>query len=205
MIHHRFFNTAPILCFSHVQVASSVPGSLAVFPIPHTNASLKRAANDWCAGGERKEAIKRRFGPIEEWGVSEVTSMFQLFRGQLEFNEDLSKWRVGKVTSMRGTFSGATAFNCDLSGWDVGNVKNMRFTFHGATSFNQTLSGAWSTSTASKDGMFEFCPGSILKVLVTRTRAPTETRTRTRTHQPDPPAAQSALDDYSDATPENKS
>ena len=199
------FNTAPILCFSLVQVASSVPGYPAVFPIPHTNASLKRAANDWCAGGERKEAAKRMFGPIEEWGVFEVTSMYALFQDQAEFNEDLSKWRVGKVTSMRGTFSGATAFNCDLSGWDVSKVTDMSFTFRGATAFDQTLSGAWSTSTASKLNMFSNCPGSILKVLVTRTRAPTETRTRTRTHQPDPPAAQTALDDYSDATPENKS
>ena len=79
MIHHRLFNTAPILCFSHVQVASSVPGYPAVFPIPHTNASLKQAVNDWCAGGEDKEAVKRRFGPIEEWGVFEVTDMNNLF------------------------------------------------------------------------------------------------------------------------------
>ena len=56
-----------------------MPGYHAVFLIPHTNASLKQAAKDWCAGGERKEAVKRRFGPIEEWGVSDhgvVTSRF---------------------------------------------------------------------------------------------------------------------------------
>lgn len=158
-----FFNTVPILCFfPHVQVVSSVPGSLAVFLIPHTNASLKQAAKDWCAGGERKEAVKRRFGPIEEWEVSEVTDMFELFYLEDEFNENISNW-------------------------DVSNVKDMREAFSGAWSFNQTLSGAWSTSTADQELMFSNCPGTILTVLVTKTRAPTETRTRTHTHQSNPP------------------
>ena len=83
-----------------MQVVSSVPGYHAVFLIPHTNASLKQAAKDWCAGGERKEAVKRRFGPIEEWEVSEVTDMDGLFYRQAEFNENISKWNVGKVTTM---------------------------------------------------------------------------------------------------------
>ena len=141
---------------------SSVPGSLAVFLIPHTNASLKQAAKDWCAGGERKEAVKRRFGPIEEWDVSQVTDMRGLFEGQKDFNEDLSRWDVSKVTTMSRTFDGATSFNGDLSGWDVSKVTNMVCTFYGATSFNQKLSGAWSTSTADKTNMFLNCPGSIV-------------------------------------------
>ena len=172
-----------------MQVVSSVPGSLAVFLIPHTNASLKQAAKDWCAGGERKEAVKRRFGPIEEWEVSEVTYMYGLFKDQAEFNENISKWSVGKVESMNSTFenatsfncdlsgwevsnvesmsktfAGATSFNCDLSGWDVSKVWDMSFTFDGATSFNQTLSGAWYTSNAYQVAMFYNCPGSILNV-----------------------------------------
>ena len=119
-----------------MQVASSVPGSLAVFLIPHTSATIKQAAKDWCAGGEVKEAVKRRFGPIEEWEVSEVTDMDGLFRDQAEFNENISKWKVGKVTTMYCTFHNATLLNCDFSGWDVSKVENMKETFRNATSFN---------------------------------------------------------------------
>ena len=47
-----------------------------------TDATIKPAADDWCKGGESREAVKRRFGPIEEWDVSQVTNMGKLFRNQ---------------------------------------------------------------------------------------------------------------------------
>ena len=65
-----------------------------------TDATIKPAADDWCKGGESREAAKRRFGPIEEWDVSQVTNMEQLFYNQAEFNEDLSGWDVSKVNTM---------------------------------------------------------------------------------------------------------
>ena len=78
-----------------------------------------------------------------------------------------------------------------MSQWDVGQVENMYWmcklstsaaplvlsvpraavtssppstsaTVYGATSFNQQLGGAWSTSTANKNGMLVNCPGSIV-------------------------------------------
>ena len=154
---------------------------------PLNDLTIHQAAKDWCEGGKRREVVKRRYGPIEEWDVSQVTDMEGLFRFQREFNEDLSKWKVGNVTTMCCTFDGATSFNSDLSSWDVSKATTMVRTFHGAISFNQTLSGAWATSTADKRNMFDNCPGSILKVLVARTRAHTETHRRThiRTHQQD--------------------
>ena len=133
-----------------------------VFLVKHNNTTIKQAVEDWCEGGESMEAVKRRFGPIEEWDVSEVTDMRELFKGQKEFNENLSRWDVSKVTTMEGTFLRATSFNGDLSGWDVSKVTNMRWTFSCATSFNQKLSGAWSTSRADKKDMFYNCPGSIV-------------------------------------------
>ena len=92
-----------------------------------------------------KEALLARYGPIEEWDVSNVTDMSELFYDALAFNADLSKWDVSKVTDMRGMFSLALAFNSDLSTWDVSKVTNMGGMFHNARSFNSDLS-KWNVS-----------------------------------------------------------
>ena len=145
-------------------------GQPAWFPLAHTDGSIKEAVKEWCKGGDSMEAVKRRFGLIEEWDVSEVTDMYELFKDQKEFDADLSGWDVSKVTNMSFMFEGATTFNADLSGWDVSNVGSgplyyegsMDSMFYGATAFDQKLSGSWSTSTANKNGMFKNCPGSIV-------------------------------------------
>ena len=112
-------------------------GQPAWFPLAHNDGSIKEAVKEWCKGGDSMEAVKRRFGLIEEWDVSEVTDMVYLFMDQEEFNADLSRWDVSKVTDMFAMFKDATAFD-------------------------QKLSGSWSTSTADKFRMFDDCPGSIV-------------------------------------------
>ena len=88
--------------------------------------------------------------------------MFSLFSNKAEFNGNLSRWQVGQVTNMSYMFRGATSFNGDLSSWDVGQVTSMLGMFIGATSFNRQLGGAWSATTALKQGMFHESGGSIL-------------------------------------------
>ena len=56
---------------------------------------------------------------LKDWDVSNVTSMFNLFRDCETFNQDISGWNVGSVLYMNNMFYGASAFNQDISSWDV--------------------------------------------------------------------------------------
>ena len=55
--------------------------------------------------------------------TSNITSLNNLFHGQIHWNGDITKWNTSKVINMLGTFSGCNVFNRDLSNWDVSNVK----------------------------------------------------------------------------------
>ena len=81
---------------------------------PFTNDTLRRAVQDYLAGGARKKGIVKKYGEINNWDVSNVSSMW-------------------------GMFNGATSFNQSLDNWNVSNVKNMECMFEDATSFNQPL------------------------------------------------------------------
>lgn len=52
-----------------------------------------------------------KYGNIEDWDVSNVSTMKNLFKDATSFNENLSKWDVSNVTDMTDMFSGATAMN----------------------------------------------------------------------------------------------
>lgn len=88
---------------------------------------------------------------ISHWDVSEVTSMFQMFKDQPNMNSDLSHWDVSNVTNMADMFYRATSFNSDLSSWNVSNVTSMIGMFEQASSFNGDLS-EWDVSSVSSMG-----------------------------------------------------
>ena len=68
------------------------------------------------------------FSGIEEWDVSKVTNMRNMFKGCETFNEDISSWDVSKVRDMSNMFTGATNFNRDLSKWQISNTNyNAKF------------------------------------------------------------------------------
>ena len=84
---------------------------------------------------------------IENWDVSKVTNMKNMFNNAAKFNGNISGWNVSQVEDMSGMFAHAQAFNQDISNWKVGNVKNMGGVnfykggmFEGAKAFNQDLS-----------------------------------------------------------------
>ncbi|MEO1486109.1 MAG: BspA family leucine-rich repeat surface protein [Bacteroidota bacterium] len=66
---------------------------------------------------------------INDWDVSNVTSLSGIFREATSFNQDISNWNVSGITNFQSMFEGATSFNQDLSGWDVSKVESMRNTF----------------------------------------------------------------------------
>ena len=55
------------------------------------------------------------------------------------FNQSLNDWNVSNVIDMEQMFRGATSFNQPLDNWDVSKVKSMVGMFRGARSFNQPL------------------------------------------------------------------
>ena len=77
---------------------------------------------------------------IQDWDVSEVTDMSDLFYDNPDFDDNISRWNVSNVTDMRGMFQCATSFNQNISQWDVSNVVDMAGMFQEAKSFNQDLS-----------------------------------------------------------------
>jgi len=48
------------------------------------------------------------YGPIEDWDISEVTNMENVFLNRYTFNADLSKWNTSAVTTMKSS-------KCNLS------------------------------------------------------------------------------------------
>ena len=73
-----------------------------------------------------------------------------MFDGALSFNQPLNDWNVSNVTSMFYMFFKASSFNQPLNDWNVSNVTDMRLMFWNATSFNQPLHAPW-----YQDGMHE--------------------------------------------------
>jgi surface protein len=80
-----------------------------------------------------------RYGHIEDWDVSNVTDMSNLFKDEIHFDDDIAAWDVSHVTNMDHMFHGATGFNGDISDWNVSSVTNMNSMFMGATDFTHDL------------------------------------------------------------------
>ena len=126
---------------------------------PFTNDTLRRAVEDYLAGGARKERIVDKYGEINNWDVSNVTYMSEMFLGadgalnswNAKFNQPLNNWDVSNVTSMYRMFEGAGSFNQPLNKWNVSKVTNMDRMFASANSFNQPLNN-WDVSNVTDMG-----------------------------------------------------
>jgi len=79
-------------------------------------------------------------GDIDNWDVSNVTNMKQMFWYANSFNQDIGKWDVSSVTDMGSMFFRALQFNQDIGKWDVSSVIKMDQMFELADNFNQDLS-----------------------------------------------------------------
>lgn len=97
-----------------------------------------------------------KIAKINNWPVSSVTDMSNMFYDANTFNQYIGDWDVSLVKNMDGIFSNAKSFNQDLSKWNVSNVSVMRNMFLRATSFNQNI-GKWDVSNvADMSQMFAF-------------------------------------------------
>lgn len=94
---------------------------------------------------------------IDEWDVSNVEDMTNLFCYCTNFNADVSGWDTSKVKVMAGMFAGCDIFNCDLNDWDVSNVTDMSFMFANCYKFNGDIH-SWDVSKVRHmNNMFEEC------------------------------------------------
>ncbi|MDC6362821.1 MULTISPECIES: BspA family leucine-rich repeat surface protein [Flavobacteriaceae] len=93
-------------------------------------------------------------GNLNNWDVSNATSMIGMFSDASAFNQDLNNWVVENVTNMSYMFSGATAFDGDISTWNVQQVTNMNNMFQNASSFNGAIGGWTTTQLNTMEGMF---------------------------------------------------
>ena len=105
--------------------------------------ALETAVTNWISDSSAVELI---YGPISNWGVSNVTDMGDLFNGQTSFNADISNWDVSNVTNMTYMFRSALAFNQNISRWNVSSVTSMYGMFDVWSTgeygdFNQPLGG----------------------------------------------------------------
>ena len=89
--------------------------------------------------------MTQRFGPLEKWDTSLITTMNGWFYC-CDFNDKISKWKTSNVTDMSYMFAHST-FNREIEDWDISNVKNMSYMF-AHTVFNQKIS-RWNISNVS--------------------------------------------------------
>jgi len=120
---------------SYLTDDSTFDGCILEYVIPSGDA-LKDEVKSWINDQADSET---RTGPMADWNVEKVTTMYQMFYEHKAFNEDIASWDVGKVTNMYYMFSKAAAFNGAISSWDVGEVKDMYGVFYRATAFNGAI------------------------------------------------------------------
>ena len=81
-------------------------GSSNFDPLPDSTGSevrsegLRKVVDNWIQGGTTKVSAIAQYGEIENWDMSQVTNMANLFKSKETFNSDLSKWNTSKVENM---------------------------------------------------------------------------------------------------------
>ena len=83
------------------------------------------------------------FSGIENWDVSNVTDMSNMFYDCRNFNQPIGRWDVSKVRWIDHMFFGCTHFNQPLDKWNVSKVEKVNGMFLDADNFRQDLS-RWS-------------------------------------------------------------
>ena len=72
------------------------------------NSNIHSAVKLW--NKYKQEAINI-YGLIQDWNVSKVTNMKELFKNIKIFNDDINNWNVSNVKDMSGMFFHATSFD----------------------------------------------------------------------------------------------
>jgi surface protein len=93
---------------------------------------------------------------IGSWDMSRVTTISNMFRGAIAFNNSgsssINNWDLSNITSTFRMFRGASVFNQNIGNWfsGINNVTNMGDMFYGAIAFNNGGSSDISNWNVSK-------------------------------------------------------
>ena len=98
------------------------------------------------------------FGNINNWNISNITSLDHTFDGCINFNCILSNWDTQNVLSMSYIFRNCSSFEGNgLQYWTTTNVTNMNYIFSGCTSLIADLS-IWNVNNCNSFiGTFQGC------------------------------------------------
>nr|WP_236847499.1 DarT ssDNA thymidine ADP-ribosyltransferase family protein [Campylobacter lanienae] len=97
------------------------------------------------------------FSGIDNWDVSSVIDMSEMFAVCRNFNQSLDNWNVSNVKYMNSMFYKVKNFNQPLDSWNVSSVVNMIRMFAGCKNFNQPINN-WDISNVTKmSGIFDDC------------------------------------------------
>lgn len=95
---------------------------------------------------------------LNDWDISNITSLQRMFNYCSNFNQDLDKWNTSKVTTINNTFSFCTLFNGNITTWDTSSITGITSAFTSCINFNQNI-GSWNVS--SMNGMENAFNGCI--------------------------------------------
>ena len=173
MLLHRLFalvlvSTAGLAFFAHAafspqndELSPAVRKCLELSKVGHCSNGPTGTIEEWDVSRvtdmNNMFSQKKSFNAdISKWDVSRATRMDNMFAGAADFNADISKWNVARVTRMDNMFDTASSFKADISEWDVSRVNTMAFMFYNAKSFNSDIS-KWDVSQVTDmNNMFAF-------------------------------------------------
>ena len=102
---------------------------------PKTREELRQAIQEYQQGKHKER------GEPNDWDVSLITDMSQLFAWNNTFNEPLNKWVTKQVTNMSNMFAGASKFNQPLNGGYKPHCWAFIFTQYGVVNDSTKITG----------------------------------------------------------------
>ncbi len=122
---------------------------------PLTTDTIRNVVRDYLLGND---AIRDKYGPMDEWDTHLVTSLRNLFHSKMlgsmyalvrtstfsRISLDISRWDTSNVTNMNYTFFGCKFPLPDISQWDMSNVRTAKGMLRD-TSFNSDVNH-WNVS-----------------------------------------------------------
>lgn len=93
-----------------------------------TKQELREAVELYCSKGHTRQYAQQKYGFIDNWDVSKITDMSELFKGTNlgTYYDNISDWDVSNVTDMSRMFYDCPKFSEDLSKWNVSKVTNAK-------------------------------------------------------------------------------
>ena len=123
-----------------------------------TDRNIKELVAMYCHKTNKQNLPRDLMGKsINDWDVSRVTNMEELFRNRRTFDEPLNNWDVSNVTNMQYMFRECVKFNQPLNNWNVQNVTTMKKMFENCNKFNQPLNNWNIQNVNNMEGMFDHC------------------------------------------------